>query len=103
MAFRRRVRDAVASLAALCVVVAPALSHAQSLIRDTEVEETLHQLADPIFEVAGLDPKEVEIMIIGDKELNAFATTGQRIGLYTGLIIETETPNQLLGVIAHET
>jgi predicted Zn-dependent protease len=97
------VRDAVASLAAFCVFLAPALSHAQSLIRDTEVEETLHQLADPVFEVAGLDPKEVEIMIIGDKELNAFATSGQRMGLYTGLIIETETPNQLLGVIAHET
>jgi predicted Zn-dependent protease len=97
------VRDAVASLAAFCVLLAPGLSHAQSLIRDTEVEETLHQLADPVFEVAGLDPKEVEIMIIGDKELNAFATSGQRMALYTGMIIETETPNQLLGVIAHET
>src|SRR5690606_14039921 len=74
-----------------------------SLIRDTEIEEILHREADPIFAAAGLNPKDVKILLVGDKELNAFATAGQQIGLNTGLILETENPNQLKGVIAHET
>ena len=80
---------------------APAL--AQSLIRDTEIEEILHSDADPIFSVAGFNPKDVRILLVGDKELNAFATSGIQIGLNTGLILQTDTPNELMGVIAHET
>ncbi|ATQ43193.1 M48 family metalloprotease [Caulobacter mirabilis] len=76
---------------------------APTLLRDTEIEETLHRQADPIFAAAGLNPKDVRILLIGDNELNAFATQGQQMGLNTGLILETETPNQLKGVIAHET
>ncbi len=76
---------------------------APTLLRDTEIEEVLHKQADPIFAAAGLNPKDVRILLIGDNELNAFATQGQQMGLNTGLILETETPNQLKGVIAHET
>jgi predicted Zn-dependent protease len=74
-----------------------------SIVRDTEIEEILHQEADPIFVAAGLDPKHVEIHLIGDKELNAFSTAGLNLYLNTGLIAETKNPNQLIGVIAHET
>jgi len=76
---------------------------APTLLRDTEIEEILHKQADPIFAAAGLVPADVRIMLIGDNSLNAFATQGQQMGLNTGLILETETPNQLKGVIAHET
>lgn len=79
---------------------APAL--AQSLIRDTEIEEILRKDADPIFTVAGYNPKDVRLLLVGDKELNAFTTAGAQIGLNTGLILQTETPNELMGVIAHE-
>ncbi len=85
---------------------APALAQAEaapSIIRDTEIEAILHQDADPIFAAAGLDPKSVQIHIIADKELNAFSASGQQLFLNTGLILETKTPNQLIGVIAHET
>ena len=74
-----------------------------SLLRDTEIEEILHKQADPLFAIAGLNPKDVRILLVGDKDLNAFATAGQQIGLNTGLILQAETPNQLNGVIAHET
>lgn len=76
---------------------------APTLLRDTEIEEILHKEADPIFAAAGLNPKDVRILLVGDSSLNAFATQGQQIGLNTGLILETENPNQLKGVIAHET
>ena len=105
MAERRGARAVATSLAALSLVTgvfASTLAQAQSLIRDTEIEEILHEQADPLFVASGLDPKDVEILIINDKELNAFATQGQIIGLYTGMILESKTPNQLKGVIAHE-
>jgi predicted Zn-dependent protease len=74
-----------------------------SIVRDTEIEEILHREADPIFVAAGLDPKHVEIHLISDKELNAFSTAGLNLYLNTGLILETTSPDQLEGVMAHET
>lgn len=96
--------SALALLAATLVPTAPAQAQdGPSLIRDTEIEEILHRDADPLFAAAGLDPKTVRILLVGDRELNAFATQGLMMGLNTGLILQTETPNQLKGVIAHET
>ena len=91
--------------AALMTPVAPALAEqrAPTLLRDTEIEAILHREADPIYAAAGLNPKDVRIMLIGDPTLNAFATEGQQMALFTGLILEAENPNQLKGVIAHET
>ena len=57
----------------------------------------------PIWKAAGLDPNAVEIMIVQDNTLNAFVAGGQRIFINTGLIMRTETPNQLIGVLAHES
>ena len=57
----------------------------------------------PIWRAAGLDPNGVEIMIVQDNSLNAFVAGGQRIFINTGLIMRTETPNQLIGVMAHES
>ncbi len=74
-----------------------------SLVRDTEIEEILHEESDPIFVAAGLDPKSVQIHLIGDKQLNAFSTGGEQLFINTGLILETVNPNQLIGVVAHET
>lgn len=84
-------------------VLAQSAERGPTLLRDTEIEEILHREADPIFVVAGLNPGDVRIMLIGDPTLNAFATQGQQMGLHTGLILEAQTPNELKGVIAHET
>ena len=74
-----------------------------SLIRDTEIEAILHQDADPVFIAAGIDPKAVHIYIVGDNDLNAFVAGGQNLFLNTGLIERTKTPNELIGIMAHET
>lgn len=74
-----------------------------SLIRDAEIESTLRIFVTPIWRAAGLDPAALEIMIVQDGALNAFVAAGQRIFLNTGLLMRTERPNQLIGVLAHET
>ncbi len=107
----RRWIGALASMIALvgllAAPVAPAWAQDEdaplSLIRDTEIEAILHQDADPVFIAAGLDPKVVQIHIVGDTDLNAFVAGGQNLFVNTGLIVRTKTPNELIGVMAHET
>ncbi|MBX9945027.1 MAG: M48 family metalloprotease [Reyranella sp.] len=74
-----------------------------NLIRDAEIENTIRAFVIPIWKVAGLDPNAVQIMIVQDGSLNAFVAGGQRIFINTGLIMRTERPNQLIGVMAHES
>jgi predicted Zn-dependent protease len=73
------------------------------LIRDAEIEATLRAYADPIFAAAGLDTSAVQVHIIEDKRINAFVSNGMQIFIHTGLLTEAKTPNELIGVIAHET
>jgi predicted Zn-dependent protease len=74
-----------------------------NLVRDTEIEEILHEEADPVFVAAGLNPKDVKLHLVGQNILQAEASAGQNMMVFTGLIQETQNPNQLIGVIAHET
>jgi len=78
------------------------LTHSASFIRDTETEKTIRFFSDVIIAAAGLLPESVKIQIVLDPEINAFVSGGQRITITTGLIQATETPGQLMGVIAHE-
>lgn len=82
------------------------ISYAQngpSLIRDAETEKFLRDLSEPIFRAANLDPKNIRIYIVNDNSLNAFVSGGQNIFIHTGLIQKYQTPDTLIGVIAHET
>lgn len=84
------------------VLAAASPAAAQSAIRDTEIEGIIHEWSDPVFTAMGLEPSEVEILLINDNDLNAFATRGRILGVNTGLILKTRNANELLGVIAHE-
>ncbi|CAA7618163.1 putative Zn-dependent protease, contains TPR repeats [Magnetospirillum sp. UT-4] len=75
----------------------------RSFIRDAEVENTIRAYATPLFQAAGLTPDAVRLHLIVDNSLNAFVAGGQNLFVHTGLIIRSETPEQLIGVIAHET
>jgi predicted Zn-dependent protease len=56
-----------------------------------------------VLKAAALSPEQVRMFIVSDPDLNAFVAGGSNIFLHTGLMVETETPEMLLGVIAHET
>ncbi|MBV8392062.1 MAG: M48 family metalloprotease, partial [Alphaproteobacteria bacterium] len=74
-----------------------------NLIRDAEIESDIRTMVTPIWQAAGLDPEAIQIMIVQDNAINAFVAGGQRIFINTGLLMRTETANQLIGVLAHET
>ena len=103
--FKRIFTLVLAALVALAPLGAARAQQGQrlNLIRDAEIENTIRTFTTPIWRAAGLDPNAVEIMIVQDNALNAFVAGGQRIFINTGLIMRTETPNQLIGVMAHES
>jgi len=94
----------LASLAAAATVIAAPAAQAQgiSLLRDAEIEKFLEDYSYPIFRAAGINPDSIEILIVNDGTMNAFAG-GRYMGVNTGMITFAETPNELEGVIAHET
>jgi predicted Zn-dependent protease len=100
---RRITGVALAAFLALAPVADAAAQSRGGLIRDAEIEATLRAYADPIFAVAGLDTSAVQVHIINDKRINAFVSNGMRIFIHTGLLTEARNPNEVIGVIAHET
>ena len=103
MSWLSRTATRIAAVVGAAAVAAfPHAASAQSLIRDTEIEGIIHDWSEPVFVAMGLEPDEITILLVNDQELNAFATRGRIMGLNTGLILRTRTPNELLGVIAHE-
>ena len=73
------------------------------IIRDAEIEGLLRLYTKPIFIAAGLNPKAVKVYVLNDRHINAFVAGGQRIFINTGLIEQAKTPNEVIGVLAHET
>lgn len=103
---RRRWLAAAAALALLPSAVAPpALAQTPriNVIRDTEIEEIVHKEASPMWRAAGLNPEDVKIVLLGDPDPNAFTAGGTTIFINTSLIELTKYPNELVGVLAHET
>ena len=80
----------------------PALAKNKRIIIDAEIHQYLTELANPILNVAKINLEDVKLHILQDNALNAFVAGGKNIFLHTGLLISTETPQQLRGVLAHE-
>src|SRR5262249_28834565 len=47
--------------------------------------------------------QNVKVVIINDLTFNAFVMDGRHIFVNAGAFFETKTPNELIGVLAHET
>src|SRR5258705_628297 len=73
------------------------------IIRDAEIEQLLREYTQPVLQAAGLAKQNVQITIINDRSFNAFVADGRRIFVNAGTLRDAETPNQVIGVLAHET
>jgi predicted Zn-dependent protease len=73
------------------------------LIRDAEIEQLMREYTQPILKAAGLTSANIKIVLINDRSFNAFVVDGRRIFVNTGALTESTTPNQIIGVLAHET
>ncbi|HEY7748962.1 MAG TPA: M48 family metalloprotease [Aestuariivirgaceae bacterium] len=73
------------------------------LIRDAEIESLMRIYTKPIFKVAGVTEGAAKVYLVNQPNINAFVAGGQRIFINTGLLTQTRTPNEVIGVLAHET
>ncbi|MGH6816246.1 MAG: M48 family metalloprotease, partial [Hyphomicrobiaceae bacterium] len=91
-----------AAVAALLAGSVAASAQGIPLIRDTEIESLLNDYAQPIFKAAGLGGGRVAMRIVRSDTYNAFVLDGRNVFIHTGTLTQSLTPNQVIGVIAHE-
>ena len=77
-------------------------SVAAGLIRDTELEIGLQELAAPLVRAAGFEQDSIDFRIIIDSSYNAFVAGKMSVYLHSGLLLDAKSPEEILGVIAHE-
>ncbi|MGA2814808.1 MAG: M48 family metalloprotease [Xanthobacteraceae bacterium] len=99
---------ALTAAAALALGSLPARAQTGStagipMIRDAEIEQLLRDYTAPILRAAGLAQQNVQVVIINENVFNAFVMDAHRIFIFTGALKQATTPNQLIGVFAHET
>jgi predicted Zn-dependent protease len=73
------------------------------IIRDAEIEQLLREYTEPILKAAGLAKQNIRVVIVNHRGFNAFVADGRRIFINAGALMEADTPNQVIGVMAHET
>jgi predicted Zn-dependent protease len=93
--------------AALLSATEPAFAQSVSgfALRDTETEEMLRSYETPLGRAAGLNPVP-KVWLVGENEINAFASygdDGENIFIFSGILLWLHSPNELIGVMAHET
>jgi predicted Zn-dependent protease len=73
------------------------------IVRDAEIEQLLRDYATPIFKAAGINASAAKIILVNDRSFNAFVANGQKIFVNVGALMDAESPNEVIGVLAHET
>ena len=102
---------AIALLTAVAVGTAGiAPAHAQDsatrgmpIIRDAEIEQLLRDYAQPVLRAAGLAKQNVSVVVLSERSFNAFVMDGRHIFINAGALFDAKTPNEVIGVFAHET
>jgi len=72
------------------------------LLDDPIVESYLKDRLWYLSPYSELQDKRLDLLVIDQQEVNAFAAPGGIIGINAGLLLATETEDQLMSVIAHE-
>jgi predicted Zn-dependent protease len=101
---------AAIAVAATGIGPVPQPAHAQDsvtrgmpIIRDTEIENLLRDYAAPILHAAGLAKQNVKVVVLNERSFNAFVMDGRHIFINAGALFDAKTPNEVIGVFAHET
>ncbi|WP_053094145.1 M48 family metalloprotease [Cellvibrio sp. pealriver] len=69
---------------------------------DPLIIDYLEQLFGRLLPYSQLDDKRIDLVVVENNTLNAFAVPGNVIGVHTGLLMYAKTENQLAAVLSHE-
>ncbi len=99
-----------ASVAALPMEVDEALGEAAqesmdaggSIVEDEVVNAAIQSILDRLTPHATIEGLQYEFRVVRNDEANAYALPGGYITVFTGLITQSDHPDQVAGVLAHE-
>jgi len=72
------------------------------LVEDTNRIAQLTELAQPLIKALPANRRDLKFFILDDEDPNAFALPGEFVVVHKGLLDMVDTPEELLGVLAHE-
>ncbi len=73
-----------------------------TIVEDSSVTAMLDSITTALISANGLDSSRFKFYVVVDKQVNAFALPSGTVIINSGLIIESESIEELAGVIAHE-
>ena len=74
----------------------------QQVIDDPLITDYAQQLGNKLVKSSDASGTPFHFFVIDDPSINAFAGPGGHIGIFTGLILTTDTESELAAVVAHE-
>jgi predicted Zn-dependent protease len=72
------------------------------MLNDAQVQDYIEGLVYRLAETSQLRERRLEIVLVRNKTINAFAVPGGIVGVHSGLILKAENEAQLASVLAHE-
>ena len=72
------------------------------ILNDPLLQDYLYHLSYRLAEHGRLEDKRLEIVVVDNPELNAFAVPGGVIGVHSGLLLHARNEAELAGVLGHE-
>ncbi|MGB5198962.1 MAG: M48 family metalloprotease, partial [Sedimenticolaceae bacterium] len=78
------------------------IRRSENVMEDPLLTDYIQRLGKRLVETSGTRGTPFHFFLIDDPRINAFAGPGGYIGIFTGLLITTETESELAAVVAHE-
>jgi len=75
---------------------------AHAFVDSPDLQAQIQSLVEPLTTSIALERFDFKFHVVKDESLNAFALPGGHIVLNTGLIMQAQRPEEILGVVAHE-
>ena len=72
------------------------------VLEDPEITEYLSNMGWRLVAAAQQKPPALDVFMVADPRINAFALPGGHIGFNAGLLIASQTESELAGVMGHE-
>lgn len=71
-------------------------------VKDMKIVEPIQQMVSNICSDNNIAPSSINVHVVENKEINAFAMPGRHLVVHTGLIDFADHQEEIAGVIAHE-
>ncbi len=79
------------------------LKSGKQIVDDPEIKNMLEQFTSPFLSRIPEKRYQFKLHIVKNPEINAFALPGGHIVFHSGLILNAKSPEEVIGVLAHET